>query len=897
MLGLTWLGGLLTRRWGRLLGQAAGVALAVALLASLGSFLAASKTTMTRRSAADVAVDWQVEAQPQAGVSSADPAALLRAVRAFPQVERALPVGFADTTGLQATVGGSTQTTGPGKVLGLPDGYRAAFPAAVRDLTGATTGVLLAQQTAANLPARPGDQVVIGRAGLPPAAVRVAGVVDLPQADSLFQRVGAAAGAQPQAPPDNVVLLPARQWHALFDPLARIRPDLVREQIHAHLDRRRLPPDPAAAYAAVAGAARNLEARLAGAGLVGDNLGAALAAARDDALYAQVLFLFLGLPGAVLAALLTAAVAGAGRERRRREQALLRARGATSTQLVRLALLEGLAVGVLGVAAGLLVALAIGRFAFGVAGFGATAGATAGWVAAAALAGLVTATATVVLPARRDARELTVNAARLLVGRAGPLRWARAGLDLWLLAAAGVVFWLTSRGGYQLVLAPEGVPAISVSYWAFAGPALLWAGAALAAWRLADLALRRGRGVIRGATRPLAGPLAGTVAASLARQRRLLARSLVLVALTLSFAISTAVFNATYRQQADVDARLTNGADVTVTVAPGAASSTSAGQAVAMLNSVPGVRHVEPLLHRFAYVGSDLQDLYGVRPETVVAATKLQDAYFAGGTARQLIARLAATPDGILVSAETVRDFQLQLGDTLTLRLQSTRTPNATPVRFRYLGVAKEFPTAPRDSFLVANAAYVARATGDPSIGTYLVDTGTASPRAVADRIRARLGTSATVSDLTTTRHLVGSSLTAVDLAGLTRIELTFALLLAAAASGLVLALGLGERRRTFAIAAALGARSRQLGVFVWAEAGFVTAGGLVAGVIGGFVLSAMLVKVLTGVFDPPPATLAVPWAYLTAMAAIAVLAVAAACVGALRSARRAPLRALRELP
>lgn len=889
MLGMSWLGGLLARRRGRLLGGAAGVAIAVALLAALGSFLAASKATMTRRSAADVAVDWQVEAQPQA---NADPAALLRTVRAFPWVERALPVGFADTTGLQATVAGSTQTTGPGKVLGLPDGYRATFPATLRDLAGAPAGVLLAQQTAANLHARPGDTVVIGRAGLPPATVQVAGIVDLPQADSLFQRVGAPPGAQPQAPPDNVVLLPARQWHALFDPLARARPDLVRQQVHIRLDRR-LPPDPAAAYATVAGAARNLEARLAGAGLVGDNLGAALAAARDDALYAQVLFLFLGLPGAALAALLTAAVTGAGRDRRRREQALLRARGASGTQLVRLALLEATAVGVLGVAAGLLAALAIGRLAFGVAGFGATPRTAAGWAGAAALAGLVIAAAAVALPARRDARELTVSAARLVVGRTGRLRWTRAGLDLWLLAAAAVVFWLTSRGGYQLVLAPEGVPSISVSYWAFAGPALLWAGAALAAWRVADLALTHGRDAIRGATRPLAGPLAGTVAASLARQRRLLARSLVLVALTLSFAISTAVFNATYRQQAEIDARLTNGADVTVTQPPGAAT----GPPVAMLSAIPGVRHAEPLLHRFAYVGSDLQDLYGVRPATVVAATKLQDAYFSGGSARQLIARLAATPDGILVSAETVRDFQLQPGDTLILRLQASHGQHATPVRFHYIGVVKEFPTAPRDSFLVANAAYVANATGDPTITTFLIDTGTASPHTVADRIRARLGTTATVSDLTTTRHLVGSSLTAVDLAGLTRIELGFALLLAAAASGLVLALGLGERRRAFAIAAALGAQPRQLGAFVWAEAGFVTAGGLAAGAIDGLVLSAMLVKVLSGVFDPPPASLAVPWAYLTAMTTIALLAVLAAGAGTLRSARRAPLRTLRELP
>jgi putative ABC transport system permease protein len=723
-------------------------------------------------------------------------------------------------------------------------------------------------------------------------AVRVDGVVDLPQADSLFQKVGAPPGTGPQAPPDNVLLLPAGRWHAAFDPLARGRPDLVRTQVHARLARR-LPSDPAAAYTTVSGAARNLEAQLAGAGLVGDNLGAALAAARSDALYAQVLFVFLGLPGAILAGLLTAAVAGSGRDRRRREQALLRARGLATGRLVRLALAEAALVGVAGSAAGLAIALAVGRLGFGTAGFGATPLAAAGWAGAAALAGLAIAGATVALPARRDARTATVATARLPVGRPGRPGWARLGLDLWLLAASAVVFWLTSRGGYQLVLAPEGVPTISVNYWAFAGPALLWTGAGLLAWRLADSALARGRGPLRRATRPLAGSLAGTVAAALARQRRLLTRSLVLVALTLAFAISTAVFDSTYRQQAEVDARLSNGADVTVTEAPAAAVGP---QAAAGLAAVPGVRRVEPLQHRFAYVGSDLQDLYGVRPATVVAATSLQDAYFAGGTARQLIGRLASQPDGVLVSAETVHDFQLQPGDALLLRLQDRRTRAYRPVRFRYLGVAKEFPTAPRDSFLVANAAYVARATGSDAVGAFLIDTGGAAPPAVADRIRAKLGTQAKVEDITTTRHVVGSSLTAVDLAGLTRLELAFALVLAAAATGLVLALGLAERRRTFAIAGALGARPRQLAAFVWAEAAVVTAGGLAAGMLAGWLLSVMLVKVLSGVFDPPPAALSVPWAYLVLMVAVALLAVAAAAAGAVRASRRATVLTLREL-
>ena len=135
--------------------------------------------------------------------------------------------------------------------------------------------MLLAQQTAANLHAAPGDVVTIGRAGLAPVRVHVDGVVELPAADSLFQKVGAPAGAQPQAPPDNVILLPQATFASIEGPLAAARPDLVHVQVHARLDHA-LPASPSAAYTQVSGAARNLEARLAGAGLVGDNLGTAL---------------------------------------------------------------------------------------------------------------------------------------------------------------------------------------------------------------------------------------------------------------------------------------------------------------------------------------------------------------------------------------------------------------------------------------------------------------------------------------------------------------------------------------------------------------------------------------------------------------------------------------------
>ncbi|MEU9488813.1 hypothetical protein AB0D83_35130 [Streptomyces decoyicus] len=156
----------------------------------------------------------------------------------------------------------------------------------------------------------------------------------------------------------------------------------------------------------------------------------------------------------------------------------------------------------------------------------------------------------------------------------------------------------------------------------------------------------------------------------------------------------------------------------------------------------------------------------------------------------------------------------------LRLRLQDNRTHRLRSVAFRFVGVVKEFPTAPKDSFLVANASYVARSTGSGAVGTLLVDTGGSGQRAVAHQARSVLGPTAQVTDLSSARTVTESSLTAVDLGGLTRVELGFALVIGAAAGGLVLALGLTERRRTLALASVLGARRRQLSGFVWSEAG-----------------------------------------------------------------------------
>ncbi len=882
-----WLPALLRRQPARLLGAATGVAIAVALLASLGAFLASAKASMTSRAVRSVSVDWQVQVGP-----GSSPTTIASLVAHAPDVRVADTIGFTQVPGISATTAGTTQTTGSGVVLGVPNSYAATFPGEIRTLTGSGTGVLLAQQTASNLHAAPGSRITIRRTGQTPLTVTVSGVVDLPQANSLFQKVGAPAGTQPSAPPDNVVLLPYSQWQQFSAPLLTARPDLVSTQIHARLSHS-LPTDPAAAYSMVIAAAHNLEARSTGTATVGNNLGAALDAARGDAAYAQVLFLFLGLPGAVLAGLLTATVASAGARRRRGEQALLRVRGASQRQLLRLASLEAVVIGVVGCVAGLVAALLVGVATFGSATFGATTTSALLWAGLALAAGLVITAAAVLLPARRDVREHTIATGRQDIATARYPWWARYGLDIAALLGAGLVVNAASHNGYQLVLAPEGVPTISVSYWALAGPALLWLGAGLLIWRLVDLLLGRGKGVTSLLLRPFAGRIGPILGASMSRQRRPLVKAATVLALAVAFAISTATFNATYRAQAEADAQLTNGADVTVTESPAATVRPGFANRLAVVRGVTGV---EPLQHRYAYVGTDLQDLYGVQPGSIRSVTALQDSYFVGASATTLLHTLQTKPDSILVSAETVKDYQLKLGDLINLRLVNGRTHQLITVPFHYVGVVSEFPTAPKDSFFITNAAYVTQKTVSDAVGTFLVNTGGTNSSAVAARVRALVGPTVNVSDIGTVRGAVGSSLTSVDLRGLTRVELAFALVLAAAAGGLILALGLAERRRSLAIMNALGARRRHLRATVAAETLLVGATGALGGVVLGAYLTRTLVKVLTGVFDPPPSVITVPWPYLAGLSALTAACLAVVTSGAVRLSGRDLLPTIRRL-
>jgi putative ABC transport system permease protein len=420
----------------------------------------------------------------------------------------------------------------------------------------------------------------------------------------------------------------------------------------------------------------------------------------------------------------------------------------------------------------------------------------------------------------------------------------------------------------------------------FFAPALLWLGASMLVVRL------RGRAVTWLAARAAGrgNSLRSFVLASASRRGEALNRGVLVLGLLLAFAVSLALFASTYDQQARVDAELTLGADVALTAAPGTIAQRGLEARVAQL---PGVRGTTAVAHSYAYVGPDLQDVFGVDPATIARGTTLRDSYFLGGSAAQTMARLAARPDGLVVSKETITDYSLALGDLLKLRVLDRATGAFRIVPFHVVGIVQEFPSAPRDSFMVANLTYLERHASSGGANVLFVRTS-GDPRLVARAIAAATGSAGTsVRDIRQQAVQTTSSITTVDLSGISRIEEEFAVALAALAVVLWISLALAERREELATMRALGASLREVGAFLWSEVALVVGAALALSALLGWLLAEMLVAMLTHVFDPPPDRLAVPWPFLAGLGAATVVAAVAAVALGLVWVRRMSLGAI----
>jgi putative ABC transport system permease protein len=879
----------LARAPGRTLIRVLVLAASVALLGGMLLFVGNSLRTVAGSSVRSVPLDLQ------GPVSSGQQArAVAGEVARQHGVLQASPTATAPLAGAEHRGPNGQTSSGAGAVLAVPGDYQAHIHT-FRILQGSLRpgAIVLDQQMASTLQARIGDRITLKPPGSgPPQSYPVSGVALVTAPDKLFQPLNPQLGPAPAQPPANVAIMPLDTFAATYahslpsiaaaSPGANTQPGAqtgVQWQVQAQLDPVALSGGSPSTALELATQTRNrIERSLPGKVQFVDNLSDSLNVAAGDALYAQTLYIMLAVPGALIALGLAYLAALGTVERDRRDLALLRARGARRRDLLALAGAESL---ILGLVAGLLGAAA----AFAAVSALVTGGAHATLGRVLVTGAICIALAFAGAGAARIGASLSSLRMSVAAGRGGARRerrplWQRLYLDLWCLAISGLIYWLTASTGFSAVVNPDSNPTLSLSVYMFFAPALLWIGATLLLVRL------RGRALTWLATRTVKGRAATRGAfllVSAGRRGAAINRGLIVVGLLLAFGVNLGIFSATYNKQSKVDAQLTLGADVTATAAPGVAATHSL---VSQVAAVPGVAAATGVEHSYAYVGPDLQDTYGIDASTFGRATSLRDSYFIGSTAQQVLSRLRSTPDGILVSKETIKDFSLNPGDLLKLLVLDQRTGKFNSVPFHVAGVVQEFPSAPKDSFMVANIGYLESVThaGGPNV---VFAKASGDPPAVARRVAAATASAGThVEDIAEQSSRTSSSITTVDLTGISHIEQAFAIVLAAAAMALFVSLGISERRQEFATMAAIGAPLSRVSAFLWTEAAIVLTVGLALAVALGWLLSEMLVAILQHVFDPPPDALTVPWGFLAGLAGAAVLATLLATALASRQLR-----------
>jgi putative ABC transport system permease protein len=869
----------------------ASVALVVGMLVFIGDSMRTASASAVRA----VPLDWQ---GPVA--SQGQDVQIATRVAAQPGVQSA----FATATAPFATATHSGPTghtaTGTGSLLAVPPAYGKSIHTFRLLQGGLRAGqVVLDQQMAATLQAKLGDTVRLSSGkGALPHAYRVSGIAIITAPDQVFQPLNPVVGPAPAQPPSNAAIMPFGTFASTYAPdlsvvttasaLANTQPGAqsgVQWEVQANLAQAPLQGGSPSSALKQADQTRNrVERSLAGRVQFVDNLADGLNTAAGDALYGEALYILLALPGGLIAMGVAYLAALGTRERDRLDMALLRARGARRRDLLTLALVESALIGL--VAGTLAAAVGIGAVDLMVGSIALSTGAVLAILALSAVVAMLGSAA-----ARVGAAESVIRAevasSRRGVAETRPPAWRRYYLDLAALAGSGLIYWLTIRTGFSAVVNPDSNPTLSLAVYMFFGPALLWLGATLLLVRLRARAL--GWLTTRTARRN-EGSLRSLVLASAGRRAPAINRGLVIVGLLLAFGTSLAIFSATYDQQARVDAQLTLGADVTASAAPGAGGSHALQKRVA---GVPGVTATTAVQHSYAYVGPDLQDTYGIDAASFQQTTTLRDSYFVGGTAGELMSRLAHTRDGILVSLETITDYSLHQGDLLKLRVLDQRTGKFRVARFHVVGTVQEFPSAPRDSFMVANGSYLESLTHSGGPNEVFANVN-GNPSAVATGVAAATRSlGARVGNIDQQTAQTVTSLTTVDMKGISRIEETFTVLLVAAAMVLFVATAVSERRHELATMASVGASLRTLGAFVWSEALLVlgAAGILAAGL--GWLVARMLVAMLTHVFDPPPDALAIPWGFLSLLGGAAVLATVLAIVLSRRLLDRLDLGAL----
>ncbi len=804
-------------------------------------------------------------------------------------VRNAEPLSLADLGSGTLSAPGVGAASGPAKLFGFDSSYAANDPSIdVVDGDFSASGAVISAELAAELGLGPGDTISVDLPDGSVAQWSISGVADLSRARSLFaSRRG--GDLETFVYTRNAVVISssgfADEVFPAFDRAAtsgdeRLKSPPIRE-VDITLDRSVLDADPATAVTQTSQIAAQIDALVEGDEVLLDNISNTLTVAADDADVAKRLFVFLGLPGALLAAMLAAYAGSVLAEAQRREQATLRIRGAARGHLlVMLALrtgvltvvgsLVGLALGY-GAAAAVLGRESLQRASTSSLAVSGAIGSTAGFLATGAA---------LYLTGRRSI-DRQINDDRLRLAERVPF-WRRAGLDVIGLSLAVVVTVLAIRWN-----AFEGAAgsvyfgrSVRLNLWLLVLPVSVWICAGLAGARLAGSALLR--------TRPrssasIGRPLPSLLRLSVGRRPWAIANGVLIVALIVALTTSLATFTASYDRAKANDARYALGGDIRVTPGPAAQRSAIADEQRAL--DLDGVASVSPVI-----AGRNNVILRSRRTSDPADLAALDPTPFGG---------LADDPTAVMLSTEMASFLQAEVGDPLEVLL-ARGTDDQVIVDMHVVELFERLPgfSDGIDAVMSIDAHLDAVPAKSPDF--YLLATERPDPSLLdrtVDELRAGPGATNALQIDSRRSFLAAdqSSLAALNVAGLVDLDAGFALAMSAVTIAIFVFGLLLQRRREYVMLRAQGLGATTIRLLITAEAAVVALLGVIVGAAVGVGMGFYFVIVLRPLFVLTP-MYAVPAAAMWApMVAVLAATLAASLAGSRLVNRLEPTELLRD--
>jgi putative ABC transport system permease protein len=774
---------------------------------------------------------------------------------------------------------------------------------------GAGSAVLSAE-AARSLGAVTGSTVVLSlpgsttRLGLP-----VSGVADLGRATALFSSRRAKTFEDVVYVPHSVIvdratfdhrILPAFQA-VVAAPGSAVK-SLPQSEVDLVVDRSRLSSEPALALRQTTAIARSVGGIAPTESHLIDNISNALDVAREDAAVGRTMFVFLGVPGLLLAVFLTAYAGSILAVTQRGEHAILRLRGADGRRLRRVLVAQSLVLSgvgaVLGTGLGYLSVMAL-----------------VGWEAlleaprrelvvsglVAAGVGTLATLLALVVPGSRSLRGEIARQGRATSANPVPVwrRW-RAILALAVVAVvAEAVAVLSGALEAPAGSVSEGEP-VSLRPGLLVAPLLAWLGGTfLVASTLQSMVARL---PVPG-TRSFGTPLHGTLLRSLRRRPWALATGSAGIGLVMALATALTMFSATYAATKQADSRFTVGSDLRVSPSPLSARPHPTGSAAGL--RVGGVAGVTPVVFQpgnAVLVGrfdQERVDLAAIDPATFASTVPLNDAFFAEGSASAAMEALRSRRDGLLVDEESARGLSITTGDVVEVLL-ARGTDHQTLESFHVVGLFARFPGFPAGTNLVANLGYYQAATGLTDADFFLLRAVDQSPAGLAG-IEAALRSGPGKDDpmdVDTTETVLDkdqSSLTALDTHALVELDLLYSALMSVTIVAIFVFGLMLHRRKEYLTLHALGMPARARFALVLAETGLVVLCGTVTGVVVGAGVGYLFIQVLRPLFIVSP-VVSLPTGSVLVMAGVPALAAIASAIAATVALRRLrPTEVLRE--